>query len=134
MQVHEKNGFIWFHEFFCLDFFKFSDPLCFLRHISYLLEPLFGTLSHWHLDILVKPATPHNPSTEPDMAWREEKIWNPRLFHKSQRFRPLRLSRKEKYLHPDSRRHLFRQSFTLLIVFICIFSSPPAYIAPYSMQ
>ena len=29
MQFHEKNfWFIWFHEFFCLDFFKFCGPLC----------------------------------------------------------------------------------------------------------
>ena len=29
MQFHEKkNWFIWFHEFFCLDFFKFYGPLC----------------------------------------------------------------------------------------------------------
>ena len=28
MQFHEKNGFIWFHEFICLDFFKFSGALC----------------------------------------------------------------------------------------------------------
>ena len=29
MQFHKKIfGFIWFHEFFCLDFFKFSGPLC----------------------------------------------------------------------------------------------------------
>ena len=29
MQIHEKNWFIWFHEFFWLDFFKFFGPLCF---------------------------------------------------------------------------------------------------------
>ena len=29
MQFYEKNvWFIWFHEFFCLDFFKFSGLLC----------------------------------------------------------------------------------------------------------
>ena len=28
MQFHKKKIFIWFHEFFCLDFFKFSGPLC----------------------------------------------------------------------------------------------------------
>ena len=28
MQFHEKQKlFIWFHEFFCLDFFKFSVPI-----------------------------------------------------------------------------------------------------------
>ena len=25
--ISRKIGFIWFHEFFCLDFFKFSGPL-----------------------------------------------------------------------------------------------------------
>ena len=31
MQFHEKKiWFIWFHEFFCLDFFKFSETLCIL--------------------------------------------------------------------------------------------------------
>ena len=36
MQFHEKSfWFIWFHEFFCLDFFKFSGPLCIVEN-SYL--------------------------------------------------------------------------------------------------
>ena len=32
MHFHEKKGFIWFHEFFCLDFFNFSGPLWNISH------------------------------------------------------------------------------------------------------
>ena len=36
MQFHAKIfWFIWFHEFFCLDFFKFSGPLCGGRKLNF---------------------------------------------------------------------------------------------------
>ena len=43
MQFHEKEiWYVWFHEFFCLDFFKFSGPLwCALAHPWwYFLAPV----------------------------------------------------------------------------------------------
>ena len=37
MQIHEKYWFTWFHEFFWLDFFKFSGPLC-VKKIIYIFH------------------------------------------------------------------------------------------------
>jgi len=37
------SWFIWFQEFFCLDFFKFSDPLC----LNALFFSLFSNMHYW---------------------------------------------------------------------------------------
>ena len=43
--ISPKNWFIWFHEFSCLDFFKFSGPLCAAsRPVSKLLAIIFSTI------------------------------------------------------------------------------------------
>ena len=52
MQFHESNlWFIWFHEFFCLDFFKFSGPLCNTYLVFFALSAicLFCWLTHFSL-------------------------------------------------------------------------------------
>ena len=44
MQFHEKKfWFTWFHEFFCLYFFKFSGPLCTVEmtQVSFLFQSDF---------------------------------------------------------------------------------------------
>ena len=43
--ISQKNWFIWFHEFTCLVFFKFSGPLCAAsRPVSKLLAIIFSTI------------------------------------------------------------------------------------------
>ena len=69
MQFHEKIfRFIWFHEFFCLDFFKFSGPL-WLRKRTYKN----AISKSWVLELMLKASfTDSNVIYSP--IWRISQI------------------------------------------------------------